>query len=190
MKFHQEFLTILAVTRNQSNIILRLDIGDEFNFENYKQIVIEVELTECKNFEKELEELNRRIGELIWSYEFSETEKIFTILLEADASEIIFHCEKISERKDDLKIEEISLKLKWLSGNYQRISESNTQGWRKYRMLIHSLKTEVINDLNNWEVRKTFFEQNNPKQIEKAETIIKFCHKIMNFIEQSEKEEK
>ncbi len=190
MKFHEEFLTILAVTQNQNNLILRLDISDEFNFENYKQIVVEVELIECKNFEQGFEELNKIIGELIWNYEFSESEKTFTILLEADANEIGFYCERILEKKDDLRIEELALKLSWLRANYQRLSESDAQGWGKYRKLIHLLKTELTKDLTNWETRKSFFEQNNPKQVEKADTIIKFCHKIMNFIEQSEKEEK
>ncbi len=188
MKFHEEFLTILGIKRNQDNLILRLDANDEFGVEEYKQTVIEVELVNCKNLQSVFEEIKRYIGELIWNYEFSEKEQKFKILWES-SDEIIINCNRVIETRDDLTIEELFLKFNWLAKNYQIERNRSSKGWGKYQKLRDLLKTEIANDLRNWEKRKAFFEQNVPEQVEKAKAVIKLCHKILNFIKQVEEEE-
>lgn len=188
MRFHEEFLTILDVRQNQNNLILRLDIGDEFRVEEYEQTIIEVELVDCKNIKLAYEEIQKYIGDLIWNYEYLEEEQGFKILMES-SDEILIYCTQIIEKKDDIRTEELFLKFKWLAKNYKLESESSSKGWGKYQKLRDLLKVEIKNDLSNWEKRKSFFEQNKTEQIEKAETVIKFCQKILNFIEQVEKEE-
>lgn len=189
MKFHQEFLTILEIIENQNNLILRLDASDVFDFEDYKQKVVEVTLVNCENFHASLEEIKQYIGELIWNYEFLEEENLFKILMD-NGDEIKFHCNKIIEKNDDITVDELSLKFKWLAENYQQESESSSKGWGKYQKLREVLISEMTNDSKNWEKRKAFFEQSNFEQVEKAEAVIKFCHKILNLIEQVEMEKR
>lgn len=187
MKFHEEFLTILDVKQNQDNLILRLDGSDWFKVESYKDVVIELELVECQNVQTAFEELKNNIGELIWNYEFIAESKILDILMDS-SDNFKIACAEIVETKSDLTIDELFLKFQWLAENYQRESENSFRGWGKYRKLNNLLERELEGEIQNWEKKKSFYQQNESPNVDKAETIIKFCDRILNYISQVEKE--
>lgn len=187
MQFDAEFSTILDVRQNQDDLILRLDISDWFSAETYKNVVLELKLIKCQSPQKSFEEVKQYIGELVWHYEFLADKKVFDVLLD-DGSQIEIACEEISETKSDLTINELFMKFQFLAENYQRESESSLKGWGKYQQLNNLLKTEVERELQNWGKRKIFFEQNESKSADKAETVMKLCEKILNYIQQVEKE--
>lgn len=187
MQFHEEFLTILQVKQNQDDLILRLDISDWFKLESYKDTVLELRLIKCQNDQKAFEKLHENIGELICNYEFSAEEQTLHLLMDnGDNFEVV--CSEIGETKSDLTIDELFLKFQWLVENYQRESESGSKGWGKYRRLNDLLDTELKSEIQNWETKKRFFEQNESANTNKAETIIKLCNRMLNYINQIEKE--
>lgn len=187
MRFNAEFSTILAIKQTQDGLILRLDISDWFSAESYKDVVLELKLIKCQSPEKSFEEIKQYTGELVWHYEFLADKKIFNVLLD-DGTQIGIACEEILETRSDLTIDELFMKFQFLAKNYQRESENNSKGWRKYQQLNNLLKIEVEREFQNWGKRKIFFEQNESISADKAETVMKLCEKILNYIQQVEKE--
>ena len=187
MQFHEEFSTILDVKQNQNDLILRLDISDWFTTENYKGIVLELKLIECKDAQVTFEEIKRNVGELIWTYEFKAEKKLFHIWLD-NSDEIEITCAEILENRSDLTIDELFIKFQWLAESYQRESKSSSKGWGKYQQLNNLLKTELNREIQNWEEKKSFFERNESVKADKAETVIRLCKRVLNYINQIEKE--
>jgi hypothetical protein len=187
MPLDDEFTTILAISQNQNNLIMRLDISDWFVLKSYEDVVCEISLIECSDVQKSFEEIKKHIGEFVWNYEFSQDEKIFTILLD-DGEIIEIECNEIKVKKQDLTIDELLQKFQILAKSYQQESERSSKGWRKYQQLNQLLKREVLNEIQNWERKKEFFEKTNPHNAEKAKAAIKFCERIINFVRQIEEE--
>lgn len=187
MHFHEEFSTILDVKQNQDDLILRLDISDWFKVESYKNVVLKLELGNCESVQQSFESINRNIGELVYTYEFSAEKKLFELWLD-NGENIEVKCSEILEEKTDLTIDELFLKFQWLAENYQRESESSAKGWGKYQQLNHLLKTELNSEMQNWEKKANFFERNESVNADKSKTVIKLCKRILNYINQVEKQ--
>lgn len=188
MLFNGEFSIILDVKQSQNNLILRLDMSDWFMLESYKNGILEIKAVNCRNSQNSFEEINKFVGELIWHYEFLSEKETLEILMD-DGSNIEIMCDEISEEKRDLTIDELVAKFQLLEKHFQRISESNLKGWGKYQRLEKLLETEIRSEMNNLEKKKSFFEKQESLNAVKAESKIKFCERLLNYIEQVKKED-
>lgn len=187
MKFHEEMLTILSVKQIQDDLILRLDISDWFKIEDYKDSVLELKIINCENPQKSFEEIIKYIGELVWHYGFVSEEKLLNVLID-DGSNIEIVCAEISEEKSDLTIDELFSKFQHLQENYHQESESGSKGWGKYQKLKKLLETEIKSEIQNLEKKKSFFEHKESVNTDKTEIAIKLCKRVLNYIEQVERE--
>lgn len=183
-KTNNNELIILAITRNDNDIIVRIDKNGLAHSQFEGLPVTELKLMGCQGaarlFDGEsdyvnepldlvLDELTSSIDKPL-NYEIQKEADAFIIFLQVNYSpnELRLNCTKISETPSDYIVEELKSKTNRLARLYHASIEASELSYYMYHLLKDALQKMIVKELELHKRKIEFFSGTNP---EKAATL-------------------
>lgn len=186
--FDDEYAVLLGASSGGADVVLRVDrVQPEF-YETFIGGALDVKLVGCGDPERltSFAEINK--GEFIWNYEYDETAKVFTILVDG-GEELKTGCSAVEESMSDLTLAEMDLKLIGLTRTLKREWEESRRTTRKLSKLTQMLDHELYNESRNLEAKQEFYINEYPERADAVTHGLQFCTRISNLKDRILREE-
>ena len=163
---HRNESIILAVTRINNDITLRIDKNGFADNQFAGFPVIELKLVGCQDAAQLFDELVHSVNQALY-YEIVKQDDGFTIRLWVNY-EIEVACKQIDEVASDYTIEELKRKASRLAQLYLASTEASELPNYMYHLLQHKLSKMINKELDLYQRKIEFFSSTDP---EKAATL-------------------
>lgn len=183
MNFEDEFAYIFGAAIEDHDLVVRLDMKETIFYESFKNGALQIRVIDCQDIQNAFDFFEKNAGEFIWSYELLEDEKTISLLMD-DGTEFKVIGSRVDERVDDLTIEEVDMKMKYLMSAYHRESESSRKGWSKFQRLDQLVRREIENEIGSLESKREFFSGSHDERADQITSSIKLCNRLLNHVQQ------
>lgn len=157
---------ILAVTRNDDDITLRIDRNSWMQSQFEGAPVVELTLIACGDVASVFDTLNDSRGKPI-SYQVMENNEKVTVALSLnyyEPDDLEINCGQISEILTDYTFEDLKSKTSKLAQLYAASTKANQLSDYIYHLLIETLSKTIQNELDLHQRKIEFFTRTNPEK--------------------------
>jgi hypothetical protein len=184
------FVVVLGVQIIGEDLILRIDNQDILDETNVDVPVAEINFKKAERIQEIFKTFQSNISEFFWHETTIENLQSYTKFWFDNGDFVEVKCVEIVEKASVYTRDELQQKYQLLTLIYKKEYENSTTGWNKYSRLHNLLKIEISKEMDRWKRKVKFFEEQKSNSLEKAKIGLKICERVMNLIEQVEKEGK